>query len=106
MRAQVLDYADTSDVVHDSKWTEIKNAPDPIEDDDDDEEETLPHQEYLDRLAARTPHAAADVDAAGPCTTRAPPLDSNINVEGMNADQLNALIAVATAEKARRTGGA
>ena len=88
------------------KWLELKDTPDSEEDEDEvDADGPLPHQEYIDRMA-QTPHAAgAAGSAAGSSTTR-PQIDTNVSVETLSEAQLNALMAVATAEKQRRAAGA
>ena len=90
------------------KWLELKDTPDSEEDEDEvDADGPLPHQEYIDRMA-QTPHAAgAAGSAAGSSeSTTRPQIDTNVSVETLSEAQLNALMAVATAEKQRRAAGA
>lgn len=87
------------------KWKEIKDAPSP-EAPPDPHMEPLPWQEEYDDLLRRNKlpgasPAAAPTAAAEPHVTHHVEASGTMDVEGMTMEALDALVAVATAQKAR-----
>ena len=87
-----------------AKWLEIKDD-DAAEEEAEDDDEPLPFEDELGFLDAQTPRAQADdANDSRAATTQAAASVSvapNFDVEGLDVAALNALIQVATAEKAR-----
>ena len=87
-----------------SKWLEIKDD-DAAEEEAEDDDEPLPFEDELGFLDAQTPRAQADdANDSRAATTQAAASVSvapNFDVGGLDVAALNALIQVATAEKAR-----
>ena len=85
------------------KWREVKDGPD-ADDEEEEDAEPLPYEGELDFLLAdaQTPRVSAPGDG-GPATavgTAATAQNFGV-VEGMNLAELNALVALASAQKAR-----
>ena len=88
-----------------AKWLEIKDGPD-LAVEEEEEDEPLPFEGELEFLGtAQTPRARQGSDGSAATNEGMAAVGPGFDVEGMNIDQLNALLAVASAEKARLADG-
>jgi hypothetical protein len=84
------------------KWREVKDGPD-ADDEEEEDAEPLPYEGELDFLLAdaQTPRVSAPGDGGPATAVGTAATAQNFGVEGMNLAELNALVALASAQKAR-----